>query len=150
MKPLNLNQAAKTCKKSKAAILDAIRSGRLSAKQNELKVWEIDPAELFRVYPFEIETNQPTNKTTTSQNRDQPEKTDQLTSDLFKEIIEKIENERSRERDQMQATIDDLRKRLDEEAEERKKLTRLLTHQTEPAPKKENLLFKKIFKSKTG
>lgn len=147
MKPLNLNQAAKTCKKSKAAILDAIRSGRLSAKQNDLKIWEIDPAELFRVYPFEVETNQPTNKTTKQQNRDQPEENQQVTSDLFKEIIEKIDQERTREREQMQATIDDLRKRLDEEAEERRKLTKLLTYQSEPPiNKKENLLFKKIFK----
>lgn len=147
MKPLNLNQAAKTCKKSKAAILDAIRSGRLSAKQNELKVWEIDPAELFRVYPFEIETDQPTSKATKHQNRDQPSENQELTSDLFKEIIEKIEKEREREREQMQTTIDDLRKRLDEEAEERRKLTNLLTHQPEPpTKKKENLLFRKIFK----
>lgn len=148
MKPLNLNQAAKTCKKSKAAILDAIRSGRLSAKQNDLKVWEIDPAELFRVYPFEIETDQPTNKPTNSQNHRQPEENQQVTSDLFKEIIEQVEKERTREREQMQATIDDLRKRLDEESQERKKLTQLLlTHQPEPTKqKKENLLFKKIFK----
>lgn len=147
MKPLNLNQAAKTCKKSKAALLDAIRSGRLSAKQNDLKIWEIDPAELFRVYPFEIETDQPTNKVTKQQNRNQPDENQQLTNDLFNEILEKIEKEKTREREQMQATIDDLRKRLDEEAEERKKLTRLLTHQTEPTEKKkENLLFKKIFR----
>lgn len=147
MKPLNLNQAARTCKKSKAALLDAIRSGRLSAKQNELKIWEIDPAELFRVYPFEIETDQPTNEVTKQQNRDQPAENQQLTSDLFNEIIEKIEQERTREREQMQATIDDLRKRLDEEAEERRKLTKLLTHQPEQsAHKKENTLFKRIFK----
>jgi len=68
MKPLNLNQAAKTCKKSKAALLKAIHSGRLSAKQNELKVWEIDPYELFRVYPFEIKSYQPTSKYTDQQN----------------------------------------------------------------------------------
>jgi hypothetical protein len=148
MKPLNLNQAAKTCKKSKAAILEAIRSGRLSAKQNDFKIWEIDPAELFRVYPFEIETDQPTSKSTTKQNRDQPDENQQVTNDLFKEIIEQIEKERTREREQMQTTIDDLRKRLDEESQERKKLTQLLlTHQPEPTKqKKENLLFKKIFR----
>lgn len=143
MKPLNLNQAAKTCKKSKAAILEAIRSGRLSAKQNDLKVWEIDPAELFRVYPFEIETDQPTSKATNQQNREQPAKTVSI-----EEVLEIEKAERERERQLMQATIADLRKRLDEESQERKKLTQLLlTHQTEPAKqKKENLLFKKIFK----
>lgn len=142
MKPLNLNQAAKTCKKSKAALLDAIRSGRLSAKQNELKIWEIDPSELFRVYPFEIETNHPTSKPTNQENRDQPTK--EVT---IEEILEIERTERTREREQMQITINDLRKRLDEEAEERRKLTKLLTHQPErPTQKKENSLFKKIFK----
>jgi len=48
----------------------------------------------------------------------------------------------------MQMTIDDLRKRLDEEAQERRNLIKLLTHQPESAkhPKKENLLFKKFSK----
>ncbi len=156
MQPLNLNQAAKTCKKSKSALLNAIRSGRLSAKQNELKVWEIDPSELFRVYPFEMEIYQSTSKPTNQQNRYLPSSYQLENRHLpaenitIEKILELERAERNREREQMQSTIDDLRKRLDEEAEERRKLTKLLTHQPEPiTQKKENLLFQKIFGKKS-
>jgi hypothetical protein len=48
----------------------------------------------------------------------------------------------------MQETIDDLRRRLDDEAQERRRLTMLLTHQPEP-PKAEqparSLLYEKLF-----
>ena len=42
-----------------------------------------------------------------------------------------IEAERERERQGLQSTIDDLRRRLDGEAEERRRLTLLLTDQRE-------------------
>ena len=48
---LTLNQAAKEAGKSKQTILDAIRNGRLSAPKDEQGRYQIDPAELFRVYP---------------------------------------------------------------------------------------------------
>ncbi|MDD2864681.1 MAG: hypothetical protein PHC99_08145 [Methylococcales bacterium] len=135
MKPLTLTQASQTCKKAKATLLDAIKSGRLSARKNEKDVWEIDPAELHRVYPYQLENDE--------ENANLPHEKRKPTA----ELIEILEKERAREREQMQATIDDLRKRLDEEAEERRKLTKLLTHQTEQSvQKKENLLFKRIFR----
>lgn len=141
MKPLNLNQAARTCHKSKSAILEAIRSGRLSANRNDKNEWQIDPSELFRVYPYEIQNNE-----TEQKNRNQPDTEPKQNSILFKELFEKEKEERERERAQMQETINDLRKRLDEESEERRKLTKLITYQPEPTKKKENFLFKKIFK----
>ncbi|MDD5215386.1 MAG: hypothetical protein PHQ03_07620 [Methylococcales bacterium] len=137
MKPLTLTQASQTCKKAKATLLDAIKSGRLSAKKNDKDVWEIDPAELHRVYPYQLEN--------ATKNANLPHEKPKPTP----ELIEVLEKERAREREQMQATIDDLRKRLDEEAEERRKLTKLLAHQTEQPPqKKENALFKRIFKNR--
>jgi len=47
----------------------------------------------------------------------------------------------------MQETIDDLRRRLDDEAAERRKLTLLLTHQTETKAEQptRSLLFEKLF-----
>jgi hypothetical protein len=50
MQPFTLNQAAKACNKSKSTLLVAIRNGRLSAKRDDKNQWQIDPAELFRVY----------------------------------------------------------------------------------------------------
>ena len=50
------------------------------------------------------------------------------------EKIEALDTERDRERRDAQATIDDLRRRLDREAEERRRLTLMLTDQRERAP----------------
>ena len=50
MPPLTLGEAAKATDKSKQAILNAIKKGRISAKKNEKGYWEIDPAELHRIY----------------------------------------------------------------------------------------------------
>jgi hypothetical protein len=48
----SLGQAAKACGISKSTILRAIKSHRISAIRSERTGdWEIDPAELHRVYP---------------------------------------------------------------------------------------------------
>jgi hypothetical protein len=138
MQPFTLNQAAKACNKSKSAILDAIRSGRLSASRDDKNQWQIEPSELFRVY-------QPTEHLPPEQNRsqsvDQPPQNHPTPL-----LLEQIERERDRERKQMQETIDDLRRRLDDEAQERRRLTMLLTHQPEPESRPvKSLLFEKLF-----
>lgn len=48
---LSLREAAEETGKTKPAILKAIKSGRISATKNQSGEWQIDPAELFRVYP---------------------------------------------------------------------------------------------------
>jgi len=48
---ISLLEAAEQCGMTKAGIKKAIQKGRVSAKKNALGEWEIDPAELFRVYP---------------------------------------------------------------------------------------------------
>ena len=48
--PLTLGQAAKETSRSKPTILNAINKGRVSARKSETGAWEIEPAELFRVY----------------------------------------------------------------------------------------------------
>jgi len=50
---LTLNQAAKTCGRSKSTLLDAIRSGRISAPKDDRGRYAIDPAELHRAFPFQ-------------------------------------------------------------------------------------------------
>lgn len=47
----SLTQAAKASGKSKSVLSGAIQSGRISASRNDKGHWEIDAAELFRVYP---------------------------------------------------------------------------------------------------
>lgn len=50
---LTLNQAAKTCGRSKSTLLEAIRAGRMSAPKDDRGRYVIDPAELHRVFPFQ-------------------------------------------------------------------------------------------------
>lgn len=129
MPALTLNQAAKAAKKAKSTLLDAINSGRLSAIRNDLQQWQIEPSELFRVYPSErFETEQ--------KNRDRPQKEPAQEPSETTVLLQKEREERERERQQMQATIEDLRRRLDQSETERRdtqgKLTALLTYQPEP------------------
>ena len=46
-----LGQAAKATGKSKSTIQASIKKGRISAGQNDFGQYQIDPAELHRVYP---------------------------------------------------------------------------------------------------
>ena len=55
MPPFTLGQAAKATGRSKAGLLDAIRSGRISAGRDDKNQWQIDPAELHRVYPLIVQ-----------------------------------------------------------------------------------------------
>lgn len=128
MLPLTLNQAASACHKSKAALLQAIRSGRLSAIKGDTGQWEIQPAELFRVYP--VTSNLPGNE-----NRDQPGNVTDVTdvtrvnSGTLPGAVD-IDRERKQYEEriaELKDTVDDLRKRLDASEGERRQLS--LTHQ---------------------
>ena len=123
---LTLGQAAKETGLSKPSISKAIKTGRLSAVKTESGEYQIDPVELFRVYPA---TSKP--KANTLQ-----EETLSLLNglqaalDAMRELLGQVEGER-----------DDLRRRLDEEAadrrasaEEVRRLTLLITHQPKPEP----------------
>jgi len=50
-----LGQAAKAVGKAKGTIKNAIDKGRLSASKNDIGQYQIDPAELHRVYPLPTE-----------------------------------------------------------------------------------------------
>lgn len=98
-----LGTAAKATGKAKSTILRAIKSGTISASKSLDGSYEIEPSELHRVFPPNGAQQAPSNDTQPSEERD-------ATLRLRLEILEA---ERQRERDQMQATIDDLRVRLD-------------------------------------
>lgn len=124
-----LGTAAKATGLSRTAILRAINSGKISAKKNEHGEWDIDPAELHRVYPpkpsLPVTDNTQVNDThrggNTSDNREIQAKLDAL-------------EQRLRDKDEV---ISDLRTRLDQSEEERRnkdrQLTALLTDQREKA-----------------
>ena len=116
-----LSKAAVATGKNKATIQRAIKSGKISAIKNSSGAYEIDPSELHRVYPATAQLVAQQDISNDTQHADKNNETINLKLDL-------LEAERERERDQLQATIDDLRVRLDRSEE---RITALL-----PAPKK--------------
>jgi hypothetical protein len=121
-----LGEAAKVTGKSKGTLSNAIKAGRLSVYEKTEHGYRIDAAELFRVFP--PNTPNGSGNGVTEQSR-----TLELNSSnkVLEREIEILRQERDRERRQMQDTIDDLRSRLDREEEERKRVTRILTDQSE-------------------
>ena len=119
-----LNQAAKHAQKSKGTLSKAIANGRISAKKNADGSYEIDPSELGRwlstVSTATPKTSSETHSTTSSE------------SSVNTEIA--LLRERLADKDDV---IDDLRQRLDQSDEERRRLTALLTDQrAQKAPEK--------------
>lgn len=100
---LSLSAAAKEIDRSKSTLSRAIKQGRLSAVRCEDGSYRIDPAELYRVFPLPVAPPAASNGT---QPGSDPTGT-------LRMQLETPERERNREREQMQATIDDLRVRLD-------------------------------------
>lgn len=93
---LTLNQAAKTCGRSKSTLLEAIRSGRMSAPKDDRGRYVIDPAELHRAFPFQPQDRSPDRipepKPTTLEN--QPEQADLASKreiELLREMLGKAE-----------------------------------------------------------
>jgi len=114
---LTLAEAAKETGLTRSAIFKAIKNGKLSAKKDEQGHFQIDPAELFRVYkPVNKEPSTSGQQETTTETVETSEFRARL--DMMSQLLRQVEGER-----------DDLRRRLDEEAAERRKLTALLTHQ---------------------
>ena len=122
----SLSEAADEIGKSKMTIQRAIKKGRLSADRDEQGAYQIDPAELHRVFPAKKPAKK---KAANGDGETLQHETDQLRRDI--EVrdaqIEREQSERRREREQLETTIDDLRKRLDTESAERQRLTLLIT-----------------------
>lgn len=109
---LSANQAAKEAGKTKKTILDAIKSRRLSASKNDKGYWEIEPSELFRVFP-KTGTNHPTKTDTIppKENHENRIKIAELEAEVkaLRGQIERTEVERERERENLAKHIDDMR-----------------------------------------
>lgn len=121
-----LGEAAREVGKTKTALANAIKSGRISATRDDKGQYQIDPAELFRVYPaksLEVCDTRP-NETATLQRE----------NELLREQLD-------REREINRRLFD----RLDEEAAERRKLTALLTHQPPAADPARPSFWRRLF-----
>lgn len=124
---LSPSEAGDMVGKSKSAILRAIKNGKLSASKDDGGNYQIDPSELSRRYKILPEAQR------ASAPSPAPEKKPVHTglAAQAKALEEKIaiyKEERDRERRTAQDEIDFLRSSLEQEREERRKLTaRLLT-----------------------
>ena len=116
----SVKQAAEATGKTKPTILRAIQKGKISAKKDEHGEWEIDPAELHRVYePVPAGTDTHTDANGTADSRE---------IELLREMLADKDRQ-----------IEGLNRRLEAVDEERRttlrQLTALLTDQrAKPAP----------------
>lgn len=126
---LSATQAAKAVGKSVPTITRAIKSGKLSANRLDGGGYEIDPSELFRVWKAVTNSNSVT----------QPmlERETPIEDNVLRVRLEVMDDRLS----DAQATIKDLRDRLDAESAERRNLTAQITDQRQniPEPRKRGL-----------
>lgn len=113
--------AAKASGFSKATLSRAIKTGQLSARRLDDGSCSIDPAELQRWIDGNSHRNSAVKRIATQQETPEtPSGNEALQAEI--NGLRQLTEERQR-------TIDDLRQRLDQEAEERRKLTLMLTDQ---------------------
>ena len=118
-----LGEAAKATGKAKSTILRAIKKGRISAIKEDGS-YSIDPSELFRVFDATVADHYQPNDL---HPQEEPSETLRLRLAL-------VEKEREREREQLQATIDDLRIRLDRSED---RITAILSDQRRQEPRRQ-------------
>ena len=114
-----LGQAAKATGRSKAGLLDAIRNGRISASRDDKNQWQIDPAELHRVYPLIVKPEVKAEQEQTPPNT--------YETQLLEEKVRYLE----RTVNTLEATTADLRTDRDHWREQAR-LTLMLTDQRQP------------------
>ena len=134
---LSAREAAKETGKAITTITRAIETGRMSATGGKGVPYDIDPSELFRVFPSKRSAND--GATSPKSQHATPENA--TATGVLDLEVKMLRDMLAREQD----TVADLRARLDaaeegraSEAEERRKLTAMLTHQaatpSAPAP----------------
>lgn len=130
---LTLGQAAREVGISKPSLSAAIKKGRISALKNESGSYEIDPAELFRVYPpkpkanglDEVEVLSPSN----------PYKltgmgSDSAVLDLLLAERDKLLAEKDRAIERLEREKSQIRQDLEDQKEQAKRITLLLENKS--------------------
>jgi chromosome segregation ATPase len=128
---ISLNEAAELTGRAKSTISKALKNGKVSfvSQDPKSKQFQIDPAEVLRVFPKKQEAGNVSLKET--------EKNTNGNSNLDAEVqalrqqIDAVQQERDRERDQLQQHIEDLRGRVERAERKEDQLQALLTDQRE-------------------
>jgi hypothetical protein len=136
MAKLSLNKAAKEAGAAKSTLLEALNSGRMSAAKNDMGHWEIDPAELFRVFPKTGLIEQAEPKPTPNENQPKASLASALEVEvkMLREQIERMDAERERERAQFGYQIEALREQAARQSADHRQALAVLTDQRESVP----------------
>ena len=134
-----LGTAAKATGKTKTAIAESIKKGRISASRDDFGRYQIDPAELHRVYPPLSEVNR-------SKDRQEGRgETYELTEKI--KVLEVQLQAITELKTQIAAERDDLREDRDHWREEATQVRRMLTDQSAATvAKAESGFWKKLFR----
>jgi endonuclease/exonuclease/phosphatase (EEP) superfamily protein YafD len=108
---LSLKQASELAQRTKSTILKSIQNGRISAEKDSNGEWRIEAVELSRVYRLVVHEPVKSNTTNHPKSNDEQAIIEHLREQL------RIANER----------IDEWKTRAEQEAEERRALTRMIT-----------------------
>jgi len=142
---LTLGQAAEMCGWSKGAISKAIKSGKLSVHEKTKAGFQLDPAEVLRVFPKKTETSPSEQSETPSKQSVNSAVSTEVNA--LRQQIATAELERTREREQLTDRIESLQQMLADEKSERRQLTALLSDQREKAVEKRPRRFFGFLKS---
>ena len=127
---LNKYQAAKAARISRTTLDRHIKEGKISVGKDGTGKIVIDVAELERVYN-EVDINGTSQNVADEQNETSNDnKTVHPELEILREYLDRMENDRERERGQLESVIEDLRKDRDHW---RQQATALLTDQREKA-----------------
>ena len=132
---LSLNKAAKEAGIAKSTLLDALNNCRMSAEKNEKGHWEIDPSELFRVFPKTSSYNPEEPIQTPFKNHQKTVQNSALEIEvkMLKEQIERMDAERERERSQLTDQIEALKEQAERQSADHRQALAVLTDQREKA-----------------
>lgn len=130
---LSLNKAAKEAGIAKSTLLDALNNGRMSAEKNEKGHWEIDPSELFRVFPKASSEGSEKPIQTPSENHQKTIQNSALEIEvkMLREQIERMDAERERERSQLTDQIESLKEQAERQSADHRQALAVLTDQRE-------------------
>jgi hypothetical protein len=136
--PYTLKQAAEATGKSKPTILRAIQRGTISASRDAHNEWQVEPAELHRVYPpVAVRTDTDETELNDTHHPTSAFEIGMLSGELeqLRERLAAQQMDREQERRTHADMIADLRKRLDMADQERReaqtRVAALLTQQVE-------------------
>ena len=136
MTKLSLNKASKEAGVAKSTLLEALNSKRMSAEKNDKGHWEIDPSELFRVFPKSSSTEQE-KPIPTPQGNYSGTSALQVEVKMLREQIDQKDVSHAREREILSEQIEALRKVNEEQRADFRQTLATITDQRTKAPETE-------------